>query len=99
MFGTGVGTKAYTFLTPIFLTEDPTETLKKYIVRGANGPECGLCHQYRNNSVTNVKKHIESKHFPGLVSYTCDLCGKDFATRYSIDKHRPRCPANVNSFS
>ena len=74
-------------------SEDPVEALKKYIVRRDKGPECGLCFQYSNSSVTNVRNHIESKHFPGMMSYTCQMCGKIFSTKQSMDKHRIRCAA------
>jgi len=78
---------------------DPMEQLKKYIVKRGDGPEreCGICYQYSNKSSTNVRNHIESKHFPGMMSYQCEYCKKICKTKQSLDTHRQRCTWNENS--
>ena len=71
--------------------------MNKYITRRGQGPECGICFQYANKSATNVRNHIESKHFPGMISYQCDWCRKVFSTKQSMDKHRIRCNNNAEN--
>jgi len=73
--------------------KDPLEDLKKYIVRKGLVPECGICFQYSNKSSTNVRNHIESKHFPGMFSYKCDWCDKIYNSKQAVDKHRIRTHA------
>ena len=46
------------------------EDFKKFIHRDDNGPVCGICFQFSNRSVTNVRNHIESKHFPASKLHT-----------------------------
>jgi len=78
---------------------DPLAQLRKYIVKRGAGPEreCGICYQYSNKSSTNVRNHIESKHFPGLASYHCEYCDKTCNTKQSLDTHRQRCYHNQNN--
>jgi len=77
--------------------KDPIEDLKKYIVRRDIIPECGICFNYSNKSSTNVRNHIESKHFPGMFSHKCDYCEKIYNSKQAVDKHRIRSHAAVNS--
>jgi len=66
------------------------EDFNKYIERNANGPYCGVCHQFSNKSVTNVRNHVESKHFPNLFNYQCNQCEMTFGTQKALDVHRQR---------
>ena len=48
--------------------------------------ECGVCgkeDKYKNN----LRKHIESIHFPGQFVYTCQKCGKHFNGKNSLAVH------------
>jgi len=67
------------------------EDFKKYIQRDESGPHCGICLQFYNRSVTNVRNHIESKHFPNSFSYTCRKCCINVSTKVALDRHMTRC--------
>merc|ERR1719186_2225058 len=67
------------------------EDFKKYIERDENGPHCGICQQFYNRSVTNVRNHIESKHFPNSFMYTCRKCSINVSTKVALDRHITRC--------
>ena len=73
-----------------------THSARTNIVKHGDGPErdCGICYQYSNKSSTNVRNHIESKHFPGMMSYQCEYCQKTCKTKQSLDTHRQRCNHN-----
>ena len=51
---------------------------------------CGICYQFANKSITNVKSHLESKHFPNTFQYDCTYCDKHFGTRGALHKHVSR---------
>jgi len=54
------------------------------------GRYCSICKQYWSKSVTNIRNHIESKHFP-IFLYTCVICGKTVNTTVALDRHKVRC--------
>jgi len=66
------------------------EDFNKFIERNASGPYCGVCNQFFNKSVTNVRNHVESKHFPNLFSYQCNQCDMTLGTQKALDVHRQR---------
>jgi len=74
------------------------EDFKKYIARNDSGPVCGICYQFSNRSVTNVKNHIESKHFPNLFTYTCKHCEMTFGTNTALEIHTRRTHKNGNMY-
>ena len=51
---------------------------------------CALCHRYSHVKRSNVRDHVESKHFQGSFLYHCDLCPETFSTKVSVQKHRHR---------
>ena len=66
--------------------------LDTYLERGGGGMiSCKLCSIYRNRTVTNVRMHIESKHFPGLFAYTCSMCSREFNTTLAYTRHKKKC--------
>ena len=72
---------------PLISASDPA-VLEGYIKRNPNSSlvECGICgkeDKYKNN----LRKHIESIHFPGQFVYTCQLCGKEFNGKNSLAVH------------
>ena len=71
------------------------EDFNKYIQRNARGPFCGVCHQFSNKSVTNVRNHVESKHFPNMFDYQCNQCEMTVGTRKALDSHRQRNHKNM----
>lgn len=51
--------------------------------------ECSLC-DFRSAVRINTINHIESKHFPGTFTYTCDYCMKTFLSKNSFSSHVSR---------
>merc|ERR1719319_1226432 len=54
-------------------------------------PTCALCHKYKHRSVTNVRKHIEWKHYPNNLYLHCTWCGAPSSTSQHLSKHMGRC--------
>jgi len=63
------------------------EDFKKYIVRTDRGQTCSICHNFSHSSKSNVRKHIESRHFPNSFSYSCPNCATVVGTQMALDKH------------
>ena len=51
--------------------------------------ECSLC-EFRSSVRINTINHIESKHFPGTFTYTCEFCMKTFLSKNSFSSHVSR---------
>jgi len=49
---------------------------------------CSICHVFSHRGRTNVRNHIESRHFLGCFSYTCTTCGKTLNTRRALEVHK-----------
>ena len=49
---------------------------------------CGLCKNFAHKSRQNVRNHLESKHFKGYFTYSCDICGKVMNTNNSMQTHK-----------
>ena len=63
--------------------DDYIETL------GARMFRCSLCGKV-SSAKSNLKTHVESKHFPGSFVYTCKFCGETFSTRNTHYLHVSR---------
>ena len=63
----------------------------EYLVREAEFIMCNICRVYRNKTITNVRMHIESKHFPGTFEYSCSMCCRQFNTKLALDRHKKKC--------
>ena len=48
---------------------------------------CKLCG--KEDKMGDIKRHIEAKHFTGLI-HLCAFCGKIFATRYKLARHKSK---------
>jgi len=60
--------------------------LKNYITETSKGKfNCNICGHLNSNKV-NMKRHVESKHFPGM--YACNQCEKKLNT---MKKYRIHC--------
>jgi len=67
------------------------EDFKQFIRKGEMGNSfCGICFNFTNKTSTNVKFHIESKHFPNMFTYTCEECEMTFGTNTGLNIHRRR---------
>ena len=67
------------------------EDLNQYVVLGQDSLKkysCGICYKFFHRSRHNVLCHLESKHFQGYFSYTCDLCGKVAGSNNAMQKHK-----------
>jgi len=71
------------------------EDFNQYVVTGERGPTCGICRAFSHHSKTNVKRHIESKHFPDSFLYSCPSCGVAKNTKTALDLHLSKCAMNV----
>ena len=68
------------------------EEFIKFVVRNDGGvPTCGICLQFSNQAIVNVRNHIESKHFPNTFTYTCPVCAKTLTSKKSLQNHASRC--------
>jgi len=66
-----------------FVSRDPSDQVKpKYI--------CNLCNKFSHSARNNVRNHVESKHFPNMFSYECELCGQSFPSKNNVQLHRSR---------
>jgi hypothetical protein len=67
---------------------DPRELLQ-FVVQDTNGTAasgfvCGLCFQFRHMWKTNVRNHVEMKHFKGTFVYTCSTCGQPKSSKQEM---------------
>jgi len=76
--------------------------LYEYIVRdplsGPRSHKCTLCGKTSADR-SNLRKHVENIHFPGIFSYTCKYCQDTFTTRNLLNHHVTnvhRTNVNVN---
>jgi len=68
------------------------EDFIKFVVRNDSGaPTCGICLQFSNQAVVNVRNHIESKHYPNTFVYNCPKCHSIKNTRKALDIHVKKC--------
>ena len=66
--------------------------LNNYIAKISEGEnfgqfKCNICGHVSSRKF-NLQLHVESKHFPGLVEYSCDQCEKKFNTMAKYNHHR-----------
>jgi len=60
-----------------FMEKEPT----------AYGYFCNICQMYRKRQKSDVRNHIESKHFPNMFSYSCDQCDYVAGTNKALSRH------------
>jgi len=56
---------------------------------------CRLCYKFTHQGKTNVRNHVESKHFPGQFVYDCDQCQMTFPSKNALQLHRSRTHKTV----
>ena len=64
------------------------EDFHQFIGRNSSGCFCTICHTFSHRSSTNVKNHVESKHFPNSFTYTCPMCQMSFGSKKSLENHK-----------
>jgi len=72
--------------------QDPSELLQ-FVAKetsdiGKTKYVCTLCNKFSHLYRTNVRNHVESKHFPNMFSYECEHCGQSFPTKSIVQQHR-----------
>jgi len=74
--------------------QDPSELLQFVFrdtsVEGKPKYLCSICNKFSHVSRTNVRNHVESKHFPNVFSYMCEVCGQAFPSKNNVQLHRSR---------
>jgi len=72
--------------------QDPSELLQ-YVERDLSDTSrtkyvCVICKNFFHQGRNNVRNHVESKHFPNLFVYKCDLCDKTVPSKASLQMHK-----------
>merc|ERR1712059_35807 len=67
------------------------EDFDVYVRKEGQVKVCSLCGIFKNKTVTNVRCHIESKHFPGTFTYSCEICAKVCNSKTSYRDHMQTC--------
>ena len=66
------------------------QDLDQFLLTSEDGSYyCGICHQAMRDR-SNIKRHIESKHFPNVFSYQCPECSHVVGTKQALLKHKNR---------
>jgi len=72
-----------------FLPRIP-EDLDQFISRVELGYNCDICAAFSHVSRSNVRNHVESKHFPNTFVYNCNVCGKQCNSRQALQQHKSK---------
>ncbi|XP_023339251.1 protein tramtrack, beta isoform isoform X28 [Eurytemora carolleeae] len=73
-----------------FSLRDPSE-LDNYLLRLSSSLYvCGICSQFKHQAKSNVRNHVESKHFPNSFSYSCEVCGTVSTTKQAHQSHKSK---------
>jgi len=78
-YGGAEGNKGKTF-------QDPEELFQFVGKHAEKGYECTLCN-IRFQARVTVRNHVESKHFPNMFTYTCQVCFKEMTSKNAKDTH------------
>jgi len=85
--GHTIDTDAYKGTVKIERPED----FNQFIGRNANGSyDCSICQSFSHRSVSTVRNHVESRHFPNSFSYSCTQCEMTFGTKTNLENHKRR---------
>ena len=68
------------------------EDFNKYVIKNTQDGKyhCTICNEYSHAGITLARNHVESKHFPGTFTYSCDICDEIFTTRINANNHKAR---------
>ena len=76
------------FLDTMLLAGD--KQLYEYIVKAPEvGPKCHKCTLCGKTGTdrSNLRKHVENKHFNGAFVYSCKYCSQTFPSRNTLNHH------------
>ena len=48
---------------------------------------CGICLNFKHRSTASMRSHIEAKHFPGLFTHHCPICGEICKSKNALITH------------
>ena len=65
----------------------------QYLSRDGNKYFCSLCGKV-SRDVTDAKRHLESKHFPSVGGYECQICNSNFKTWNALSCHNSKYHRN-----
>jgi len=71
-------------------TPERPEDLDQFIGRGDLNYSCEICAQFSHASKSNVRNHVESKHFPNTFFYNCNICNKVCNSKQALQQHRSK---------
>ena len=57
-----------------------------HLEAGQKAFKCTICGKVSAHK-TNLRKHVENMHFPGLFTYTCKYCPETFPTKNLLNHH------------
>ena len=57
-----------------------------HLEAGQKAFKCTICGKVSAHK-TNLRKHVENIHFPGLFTYTCKYCPETFPTKNLLNHH------------
>ena len=67
------------------------EDFEKFAVKNGRGSfSCSLCTKHAVQ-LTDIKRHIESIHFPNTFTYTCPYCSKQLGSNNAYLVHKKKC--------
>ena len=78
--------------------QDLDQFIVKSSVADATGRKysCGICGKVSHKSRSNIRNHIESRHFPGRFQYACEHCPKMVNTKTALFVHKSAYHAKMN---
>jgi len=54
-------------------------------------PSCTICCAFAHSAKSNVRNHIEAKHFPNTFTYNCPKCARQLASKKALQNHVQKC--------
>ena len=51
---------------------------------------CTICETFSHRGTTQVRNHIEAKHFPDSFVYKCNMCPEIFKNAIGLGNHKSR---------
>jgi len=49
---------------------------------------CTICNIFYHQNKSNVRNHVECKHFPDSFVYNCEFCGSSLPSKAALQKHK-----------
>ena len=70
--------------------QDPSE-LHIFVGRNPNDEDCKfkckICGKTSRRG-SDIRDHVENKHFPDYFLYNCEICNDDFKSKIALKNHR-----------